>query len=404
MMEKSILIEKFLEGNLTKEERKELEGWVLSQKKNRILFEQRIREHHRTSQMDFDAEKAFRTFSDTIEKRKSKTNIPGTTFKLGTFPRPITVLKYAAVIAVLLALGFLMKDTITDGFFDSQNNILKNNPTVTSAPEKEGILLKLQDGSTHEIDSESDGTVQDAQGNVIANKDRDRLTFGSDGEAENAPIRYNEIFIPNGQKFKIQLSDGTWVWLNSGSKLRFPQHFAASSKSRKVFLEGEAYFDVAKNIEKPFIVNAQNINIEVLGTRFNLSAYSSDDAIATTLVEGAVNVYQTETPENSLQLDPSYQARFSKATQNLGKQKVDTHLYTAWMHDRLIINDLTFPEIMKKLERSHNVMFINKVPHLNNEIYQGEFNNEDIEAILNTIALSTPFTYKVEQNKITIMK
>lgn len=192
--------------------------------------------------------------------------------------------------------------------------------------------------------------------------------------------------------------------MNSGSKLRFPQQFASSATSREVYLEGEAFFDVTKNVQKPFIVNAGNINIQVLGTRFNLSAYDSDDTIAITLVEGAVNVYESETPKNNTRLEPSYQANFSKLTHSLGKLKVDTSIYTAWMRNKLIINDLTFLEILKKLERSHNVTFINKAPELNNTMFHGEFHNEPIESILNTIALSTPFSYEIKQNTIIIRK
>ncbi len=389
MSETSILIEKYLQGHLTKDERQRLKEWVLAKEEHRALFKKCIREHDRNSSMDFDPEAAFLKFSGAITPRKSKKRIPG------------HILRYAAVFAILLALGFFMKSRFLDDTLPTINSVAKEQPVL---PEKEGIVLKLDDGSTQEINSESDGLVQDAQGNVIANKDKDQLTFGSNAETENTPVRFNEIYVPNGQRFKIKLSEGTWVWMNSGSKLRFPQHFASDSKSREVFLEGEAFFNVTKNTQKPFIVTAENINIEVLGTRFNLSAYGSDDAITTTLVEGAVNVYETEIPKNRMRLAPSYQADFNKSTKNLGKQKVDTRLYTAWMQDKLIINDLTFPEILKKLERTHNVTFINKARHLNAAVFQGEFHNESVVSILNTIALSTPFSYEIEQNRITILK
>lgn len=366
----SILIEKFLKGDLTEDERKKLKKWVLAKEEHRAFFKTRIREHDRTSFTAFDAENAFQRFSAIIDKRKS-----GTRF-------PVTLLKYAAVFAILLALGLLMRNNFMDENAATEKSIAKDH---TNPPKEEGIVLKLEDGSTQKIDSKSDGIVEDAQGNVVANKAKDQLRFESDGEEENAPIRYNEIFIPNGQKFKIQLSDGTWVWLNSGSKLRFPQQFASSSQFREVYLEGEAFFDVTKDAQKPFLVNTENINIEVLGTRFNLSAYGSDDAIATTLVEGAVKVYETDSPKNGMRLDPSYQAHFSKSTQSFGKRKVDTDLYTAWMQNKLIINDLTFPEILKKLERTHNVTFVNKAPHLKKEVYQGEFQNESIIGLENHI-------------------
>lgn len=389
MAEKSILIEKYLHGNLTKEERQRLKEWVLAEEEHMVFFKNRIRDHDRASFSDFDPEAAFHTFSDTIAKRKSPKRIS------------LHILRYAAVFAILLALGFFMKSRFLDDSLPTENSLVKEQEVL---PEKEGIVLKFGDGSMQKIDSKSEGLVKDAQGNVIANKDKNQLTFSSSGEIENLRTRFNEIYVPNGERFKIKLSDGTWVWLNSGSKLRFPQHFASDSESRDVYLEGEAFFDVTKNAQKPFVVNAGNINIEVLGTRFNLSAYGSDDAIATTLVEGAVNIYETGTPTKRTRLDPSYQANFIKATQSLGKQKVDTSLYTAWMQNIVVINDLTFPEILKKLERTHNVTFINKATQLNDAVFRGEFHNESVESILNTIALSTPFSFKIDQNKITILK
>lgn len=389
MSEKSNLIEKYLQGDLTKDERQKLKEWVLAKERHMVFFKNRIRDHKATSFSDFDPEAAFHVFSGAIAERKSQKRIP------------VHMLRYAAVFAMLLALGFFMKSRFLDGSLPTENSIAKERSIL---PEKRGVVLKLGDGSMQEIDSKSEGLVQDVQGNIIANRDKGSLTFDSKAEVANAKARFNEIYIPNGEKFKIKLSDGTWVWLNSGSKLRFPQHFASDSHSREVYLEGEAFFDVTKNADKPFIVNAGNINIEVLGTRFNLSAYGTDDDIATTLVEGAVNVYETDTPKNRTRLSPSYQANFNKSTQSLGKQKVDTSLYTAWMQNKLIINDLTFPEILKKLERTYNVTFINKAPHLNAAVFQGEFHNESVESILNTIALSAPFSYTIEQNKITIMK
>jgi len=139
-----------------------------------------------------------------------------------------------------------------------------------------------------------------------------------------------------------------------------------------VYLEGEAYFDVTKDEGRPFIVNAENLDIKVLGTQFNVSAYKSDGKIATTLVEGSVNVYDNSNPDEKILLSPNYQAAFVKKNGTLTKQKVDIRSYTAWMKDRLIIDHLSFEQIIQKLER--------------------------------TIASSTPFTYKIENNVITILK
>ena len=164
---------------------------------------------------------------------------------------------------------------------------------------------------------------------------------------------FNEIYVPYGQTFNLTLSDGTKVWLNAGTRLRFPQNLKTSTQNRIVYLDGEAFFDVTKDEKRPFIVNAENLDIEVLGTQFNVSAYKSDGQIATTLVEGAVNVYEDSNPDTKVLLSPSYQAAFVKEKGTLTKEKVDTRIYTGWMENRLIIDNLSFKQIIDKLERTH---------------------------------------------------
>ena len=262
----------------------------------------------------------------------------------------------------------------------------------------------MSDGTTRVLNSKGDRTITDAIGNIVANKEENSLTFDEAKEVSDRTLRYNEVFIPHGQTFRLKLSDGTLVWLNAGSKLRFPQSFVNSDNKRIVYLEGEAYFDVAQNKKKPFIVNTQEVDVKVLGTKFNISSYDTDDEIVTTLIEGSVNVFETRTPENGMNLTPSFQANYNKFGNEFKKAKVDTGIFTAWMHNRLVIDHLKFSEILVKLERKYSVKFVNNSESLDNEIYNGEFLNEDIESVLKTISLSTPFSYEVNQNIITITK
>src|SRR5680860_405164 len=153
MSETSILIEKYLQGDLTKDERQRLKEWVLAKEEHRVFFKNRIREHDRNSSMDFDPEAAFLKFSGAITPRKSKKGIP------------VHILRYAAVFAILLALGFFMKSRFLDDTLPTKNSVAKEQLVL---PGIEGIVLKLDDGSTQEINSESDGLVQDAQGNAVS--------------------------------------------------------------------------------------------------------------------------------------------------------------------------------------------------------------------------------------------
>lgn len=388
MKNPSKIIAKYLEGTISESEREALIIWVRKSEKNKLFFKEQIKARKEEPIPSFNTDIAFNRFEQSISKSKQKYR----------FTKQL--LKIAAVITLLVGSAILAK------FYLSADTPVATK-TITLLPDNntsnaDKITITLADGSTQIIGDTAENSVTDTNGNIIAKQKNGSLSYDREIESLAKEPIYNEIYIPNGQQFKLKLSDGSIVWLNSGSKLRFPQNFLKSSTNRTVYLEGEAFFDVTSNKEQPFIVNSQNINVTVLGTRFNVSSYANDGAIATTLVEGAVNVSEENAPQNTLALAPSYQARFNKTELSFTKTMVNTYIYTAWMQNKLYIEDLKFSEILKKLERAHNVTFINNYPDLDKEVYQGEFANESLDAILKTIALSTPFEYHINQNVITI--
>lgn len=382
-----LLIDKFINSTISPDEREVLERWVRQSESNQTFFKNRLKDSGRRLSVDFDADLAYQRFTESLKSKKKSPRLYHRIFK------------YAAVLAVMLAIGFIAKQQLAS---DDSKTSIKVVETEEKTPIGDDIVIKLADGSTKILNSEGHEVVTDAKGNVVANKGENSLTFEESNTIDKNTPAYNEVYIPYGQTFKLKLSDGTLVWLNAGSKLRFPQSFAITDTDRIVYLEGEAFFDVAKNKDRPFIVNAQEVDVRVLGTRFNISSYDTDNYIATTLVEGSVNVYETRTPDNVVQLTPSFQVKYDKFGNNFSKTKVDTNLYTAWMHNRLVIDNLKFSEILVRLERRFFVKFVNNAESLNDEIYKGEFEDENIEAILKTISLSTPFNYEINQNVITI--
>ncbi len=382
-----LLFDKFLTNDLSVAEREELKVWVQESEANANAFKQYIRKFDIETSVEGDPEKAHQLFLKQIGEKggKRKTRMQ--------------FYKYAAVFIVLLGIGWATQQAVQKDKFLSPNP--KNVQQQPFIKKQEQITITLADGTKTTLTPDIKGQVRDEQGNVVASAANGYLTFDS---ADTEIAKMNEVYIPLGQTFKIKLSDGTLVWLNAGSRLRFPQHFASNSDERLVFLEGEAYFDVTSNPDRPFIVNTEDLNVKVLGTQFNVSAYATDDAVKTTLVEGAVHVYQTSTPAYTVNLSPSYQASYNKTNQHFEKIEVDTDIYTSWMQNRLIIDHLSFEEILKKLERIHNVTIVNNARHLTNEMYKGEFQNESIETVLNTIAISTPFNYEIKDNIVTIRK
>ncbi|MFD2828231.1 FecR family protein [Leeuwenhoekiella polynyae] len=385
MKSEIILINKLLKGTISSKEKLELKKWVLEDPDHLEVFKKKIQKYNPDSSIDFNAEKAYQKF---ISATKAKKQTPKLTYRL---------LKYAAVFALLFTIGYQVKEYTSEKLVNENVTLHEN----TLDP-KDEIIITLADGTQKVISTKNDNQIKDKEGNIVAKNDHNSLSFLANESSSSEKLVYNEIYIPFGEKFKIILSDGTTVHLNSGSKLRFPQRFVSSLAERKVFLEGEGFFEVTKNAKKPFIVNAKDIDVKVLGTKFNVSSYDTNESVTATLVEGAVSVYRNSTPEEELRLTPSYQASYNKKDGKLDKAVVDTDIYTAWMQGKLIINNLKFSEILIKLERMYDVKFINKAKNLDNEIFKGEFNNEDLETILKTIELSTPFNYEKNNNVITI--
>jgi len=389
MSKYQLLIDKFIDCSISPEEREILEKWILESGSNMSFFKNRLKASKRNMPVDFDADLAYQRFLENLNSKR-KTSNP---FR--------SIWKYAAVLAIIFGIGSLVKFQLLPNTSQTSIKVVENGTKTSFGND---IVLKMTDGTIKILNSKGDTTITDIKGNIVASKEENSLTFDEAKEVSDRTPLYNEVFIPHGQTFKLKLPDGTLVWLNAGSKLRFPQSFVNSDNKRIVYLEGEAYFDVAKNMEKPFIINTQEVDVKVLGTKFNISSYDTDDEIVTTLIEGSVNVFETRTPENGINLTPSFQANYNKFGNKFRKAKVDTDIYTAWMQNRLVIDHLKFSEILVKLERKYSVKFVNNSESLDNEIYNGEFLDEDIESVLKTISLSTPFSYEVNQNIITITK
>lgn len=215
-----------------------------------------------------------------------------------------------------------------------------------------------------------------------------------------------ETINPNGIKSKIVLSDGTIVNLNSGSSLSYPAEF--KKKQRSVILKGEAYFEVTRDKKHPFIVKTGNINIKVLGTHFNVNAYTDDNKIITSLLEGSVIIEKsisTAKHTESIILFPNQQAIFYKASNTINVQKVDANLIASWKDGQYYFNKENFVEITRKLEHGFNVKIKISSTELEKEVFSGIFDKgESIQNILDIMKKHRNFDYKYTANKIEIFK
>ena len=218
-------------------------------------------------------------------------------------------------------------------------------------------------------------------------------------ECEKLSSLYNTIDVPYGQRSRITLYDGTKVWLNSGTKLKYPVVF--DRNSRDVFIEGEAYFEVAKDAAHPFVVSAGKLKIEVLGTHFNVCAYSEDNEFSTTLEEGSVNAINTTTGKY-VKLRPGEQVILNRETNGLKCLRVETALYTSWKENLLKFEDAPFEEVIKKMERWYDVK-ITVDPGINTkERYTMTIKTESLREMLLLVSKTTKIKYEIKEKTVLI--
>ncbi|WP_149275966.1 FecR family protein [Pareuzebyella sediminis] len=276
-----------------------------------------------------------------------------------------------------------------------------HNPNDTLPPEIEenAIILKLQDG-THQILNENGSEIiLETEGSVVT-QNHNQLIYGGN-EKKEFKLKYNELKVPYGKKFGIVLSDGSHVFLNSGTTLKYPVVFA-SGTTREVYLDGEAYFSVEKDSDRPFIVVTKSMNTQVYGTKFNVSSYSNETNIETVLVEGSVGVYPLEgrKQDKIRKIVPGERALFTD--DHIVVDNVNVNKYTAWTEGKLFFNDDEFEKILKELERHFNVVIHNEIEEMNLKKFTGTFTEESIEEILNVFQEHTSFKFSRKEKVITI--
>jgi hypothetical protein len=212
----------------------------------------------------------------------------------------------------------------------------------------------------------------------------------------DSDLRYTELHAPPFGRISFYLDDSTRVWLNNGSSLRYPTEF--SGRERTVFLNGEAYFDVREDPSHPFIVETGEINIKVLGTRFNISNYDEEPSIITTLEEGKILLRLNKGNGNSQiihELIPSRQSVFIKESRDVHVKTVNTEKYTSWKEGKLFLLDDPMRIVKQKLERWYNVDIVIRDPEILNYTYTGTFYQETLDKVLGMMAVATPIRYSV---------
>ena len=203
-----------------------------------------------------------------------------------------------------------------------------------------------------------------------------------------------------GSQKKVVLPDGSTIVLNVKSSLTYSQNFTDSI--REVTLIGEAFFDIKRDVHKPFVVRVNDMKIKVLGTSFNVRSYPKDKNIVTTLVTGKIEIIQPNKKESTI-LHPSQRATFDKEKSDIKIEKVVTKNTIAWREGKLIFNKTPLEQVIQDLNRKYNVDFVIESDTLLQYKFTGEFDNLSLEEVLEIIKISSPINYKHINDKVIML-
>nr|WP_068889144.1 FecR family protein [Pedobacter panaciterrae] len=303
----------------------------------------------------------------------------------------------AAIILLTLTVGIIL-------FNYKSGNVVKReiaaNPLNKIKQGSNKAILTLADGSKIVLTGTANGNIANQAGvSITKSKDGELIYTVATKNEKNVPPVYNQISTPRGGQYELVLPDGTKVWLNAASSLKYPTYFAGNERS--VQLDGEAYFEVKKNLKMPFKVNSGNATVEVLGTHFNIKAYDDEDVMKTTLLEGAVRLHS----KNSIAtLKPGQQAVLSNNGGNINVKEVKTSEAVAWKDGYFIFKDTNLRDIMNQISRWYDVD-IEYQCDTKDKSFGGIYSkNKDINELLKGLELTKLVHFKIEGRRIVVTR
>ncbi|MEC3966603.1 FecR family protein [Flagellimonas halotolerans] len=371
------LLLKLIENRISEEESEELLDWLKSEE-NLKYFNDFVEINHYVN-----AKKTFAHNDELFDQIK----------KTGNRHKYRTILKYAAVIAGLIVAAYIFKDKvfIPEG---PTTPIIVNNEIE---PGQNTAVLTLEDGENVTLGKDANYKTQ----NLSAKEDQ--IVY-SPKENSTKAVQYNYLTVPRGGQFSLTLSDGTVVWLNSESKLKYPVNFVEGESRAVHLVYGEAYFDVSSSTEHQgadFKVYYEKQEIQVLGTQFNIKAYKDEPDVLTTLVEGKVAVKHEE---QTLGIVPGEQSRLNTKTGAIAVSEVDVFSETSWKRGVFSFKKKPLKDIMKTLSRWYDMEVVFEKKSLENKKFKGVLRkNQSIEDVLSVIMSSSLDSYEIK-NKTVILK
>ncbi|WP_119080010.1 FecR family protein [Chitinophaga alhagiae] len=366
------LLERYNSGTATAAERAMVERWYESEAAGRKLGDDQFFEHLNQQIWQGIAARTGLVRSTPIQRSL----------------RNWRQLAAAAAVLLLLSGGLL--------FYLAQRpaaTVVADRQPAAITPGGNKAILKLGDGSEISLTDAAEGELAQQAGVRIVKTKEGQLVY-QPADAGVQEGKYNTISTPRGGQYRIDLPDGTKVWLNAASSLVFPATFAGL-RERKVELTGEAYFDVAANENKPFMVTSHQQTVQVLGTQFNINAYADEPEVKTTLLHGAVKV-------NGTLLKPGQQALVQGGS--LRVVPVETAAETAWKNGEFVFNGQSFAAVMRTISRWYDVEVVyDHTPgalHIGGEVSR----SRNLPEVLKMLEVTGDVKFKIEGRTITVTK
>jgi len=384
------IIAKQKNGTITDAEHSILQNWLSENDKNKSIFQKLQNNEYLSVQLNdlnsIDTPHAYTSVLKQISEKEYGTKpVKGYSY----------ILKYAAVAAVLIIAAYFVIP-----------HMQKETTTIVAqqsfTPGHKQAILVASNNKEIKLDSVSEKIIADnGLARITQNKTNLRYNKITTSSSQTDTLQFNTLITPRGGEYSITLSDGTEVFLNADSKLIYPVVF--SQKSRKVILEGEAYFKVAHSSTQPFIVNTNNVDLTVYGTIFNVSSYANDPIIHTTLVEGSVGLSIKNKAETIIA--PGEQWQYNKKTEEITTNTVDTEQFIAWTKGRFMFENEPIENILTKMARWYNFKFAFKDSSIKDQRFSLSLNrDEDVSKILHLFSAASSIKFSIQKDTILVSK
>lgn len=376
------LIIKRVKGRLTEEDSRAIEEWAGESKERRELVEEFSHLSGVTENIrlfgSFDTRKGWKKFRDKCFGRYLSNRI--------------RYLKIAVIFFMCLGAGFCF-------FYEGGEN-KANEKALSMAAIKPGMnqAVLILDNGMEICLNETTQDIPVLPGGSWKVEEKGKLRYDSSG---NEFGEYHVLRVPQGGEYTIILEDGSQIQLNSESELKYPVHF--SRHQRKVLLSGQAYFKVAADGRRPFVVETAKMSVQVFGTSFDVMAYPEEDSFYTTLVEGNIEVCGKDVGAEPLKVKPGWRVACQGGECTM--TEVDVYLYTAWIQGRFVFQSEELEQVLRKLTRWYNVEFMVRDEAIRRKRFTGSVARYgDITQILAMLELTTNIRFAVAGDKILVEK